>query len=84
MKLYTALWALLPLVSARKPSWVPANDKTNNGKKPDDVGPPDHAGIPDFVLEKFREKFGVKPGSNIRTYIETFIAEVVRAGISRL
>ena len=60
MKFFTALCALVPLVAGRgQPESVLSG-------RPDQAGPPDHAGPPEHVLEMFREKFGVKPGANLR------------------
>lgn len=57
MKLLAALCALYPLVATAKGDVFVGNPQRDN---PPGGGPPDH------VLEKFRHKFGVKKGFELR------------------
>lgn len=65
MKLFAAACALIaPLIvvnAARK-------DRPGRGGRPD-IFP---GNVPDHVLEKWREKFGVKPGFKLRKFVTMY------------
>ena len=59
MKLFAAACALIVVNAAAR------DDHPGRGGRPD-VFP---GNVPDHVLEKWREKFGVKPGFNLRKFV---------------
>ena len=69
MKLHAAVCALCPFVAIARQ--FPNVGPPDHAGPPDNAGPPDHVfdKVPDHVLDKFREKFGVKSGFELRKYL---------------